>query len=104
MIPLSQKGYFMFPLPLRLLASLLVCIPMTALAQTSTDSSGGTGKLPSINGKPIPKSRVDFIVKQRVAQGQPDNEQTRKAIVDNLVTQEVLAQEAERKGLGKSSD
>jgi peptidyl-prolyl cis-trans isomerase C len=94
----------MFPISLRLLASLLVCIPMAALAQTSTDSSGSAGKLPTVNGKPISKARVDFIVKQRVTQGQPDNEQTRKAIVDNLVTQEVIAQEAERKGLSKSAD
>ncbi len=94
----------MFPISLRLLASLLVCVPMAALAQTSADSSGGGGKLPTVNGKPITKTRVDFIVKQRVAQGQPDNDQMRKAIVDNLVTQEVIAQEAERKGLGKSAD
>jgi peptidyl-prolyl cis-trans isomerase C len=94
----------MFPISLRLLASLLLCIPMAAFAQAAPESSGGAGKLPSVNGKPISKARVDFIVKQRAAQGQPDNEQTRKAILDNLITQEVIAQEAERKGLGKSAD
>ena len=58
----------------------------------------------SVNGKAIPKSRLDFLVKQRTAQGQPDNEQVRKALLENLINQEVLAQEAERKGLAKSSD
>src|SRR6266699_1458786 len=64
----------------------------------------GTAKPVTVNGKPIPKSRLDFIVKQRAAQGQPDNEQARKAILDNLITQEVVAQEAERRGFAKSAD
>ena len=58
----------------------------------------------TVNGKAIPRSRVDYIVKQRAAQGQPDNEQSRKAILDTLINQELLAQEAEKKGLAKSSD
>jgi peptidyl-prolyl cis-trans isomerase C len=43
-------------------------------------------------------------VKQRSSQGQPDNEQTRRLILDNLITQEVVAQEADRKGFGKGPD
>jgi peptidyl-prolyl cis-trans isomerase C len=58
----------------------------------------------TVNGKAIPKSRLDYIVKQRAAQGQPDNEQTRRLIMDNLITQEVVAQEADRKGIAKGSD
>lgn len=58
----------------------------------------------TVNGKAIPRSRLDFLVKQRTAQGQPDNEQVRRALLDNLINQEVLAQEAERKGLSKSAD
>src|SRR4051812_35989976 len=52
----------------------------------------------TVNGRPIPKARVDFYVKQQSAQGMPDNEQTRRAVVDNLISQEVVAQEAEKKG------
>ena len=58
----------------------------------------------SVNGKVIPKARVDFVAKERVAQGQADNEQLRGAITDTLINQEVLAQEAERKGLAKSGN
>ena len=64
----------------------------------------GTSKPVSVNGKAIPKARLDYLVKQRTAQGQPDNEQVRRALLDNLINQEVLAQEAERKGLAKSAD
>jgi peptidyl-prolyl cis-trans isomerase C len=77
---------------------------LAASAQMAKDPGQAALKPVSVNGKPIPKSRLDFIVKQRKAQGQPDNEQTRKAILDNLVAQEVVAQEAERRGLSKSAD
>jgi peptidyl-prolyl cis-trans isomerase C len=61
-------------------------------------------KLASVNGKTIPKSRVDFFLKQQAAQGMPDNDQTRRAILDNLVSQEVVAQEAEKKGYARGAD
>jgi peptidyl-prolyl cis-trans isomerase C len=77
---------------------------VAATAQLAKDPAQAPLKSVSVNGKPIPKSRMDFIAKQRAAQGQPDNEQTRKAILDNLIAQEVVAQEAERRGLSKSAD
>ena len=87
-----------------LIASLLAAVPFAATAQSAANPPAGADKLPTVNGKSIPKSRVDFMIGQRVAQGQPDNEQMRRTVVDNLVTQEVVAQEADRKGLGKSAD
>jgi peptidyl-prolyl cis-trans isomerase C len=62
------------------------------------------GKPVTVNGRAIPKARVDFFVKQQAGQGMPDNEQTRRAVLDNLISQEVVAQEAEKKGLAKSQD
>lgn len=73
-------------------------------AQVAKDPGQPALKLPSVNGKSIPKSRLDFIVKQRAAQGQPDNPQARRAILDNLITQEIVAQEADRRGLSKSAE
>ncbi len=58
----------------------------------------------TVNGRPIPRSRVDFVMKQQASQGMPDNPQTRSVLLDNLVSQEIVAQEAEKKGLGKSQD
>ena len=92
----------MFSRPLRLLVALSVGVSTPVWAQTAKAPS--SAKPVTVNGKPIPKSRLDFIVKQRAAQGQPDNEQARKAILDNLITQEVVAQEADRRGLGKSAE
>jgi peptidyl-prolyl cis-trans isomerase C len=62
------------------------------------------GKAVTVNGKAIPRSRVDFFVKQQASQGMPDSDQTRRAILDNLISQEVVSQEAEKKGFAKSAD
>ena len=94
----------MFSHPVRLLVALSLGVSTPIWAQTATDKARNPAKPVTVNGKPIPKSRLDFIVKQRAAQGQPDNEQARKAILDNLITQEVVAQEADRRGFAKSAN
>src|SRR6266487_2860291 len=104
MIPLSNEGTSMFSRPLRLVVALSLCVSAPVWAQAPAAKARSTAKPVTVNGKPIPKSRLDFIVKQRVTQGQPDNEQARKAILDNLITQEVVAQEADRRGFAKTSD
>ena len=97
---------------LRLLAAVPLCLSAAAFAQAPESAAPAAkegdkpaaAKSVTVNGKTIPKSRLDFIVKQRAAQGQPDNEQARQMIMDNLITQEVVAQEADRKGIAKGSD
>ena len=93
----------MFSRSASLFAALSLCIAAPVWAQTAAQKAPAA-KAVTVNGKPIPKARLDFIAKQRVAQGQPDNEQARKAILDNLITQEVVAQEADRRGFAKTSD
>ncbi len=96
----------MFKLSVRLSLLVLGLIAAAAaLAQAATEAGPPAAAKPvTVNGKAIPKSRVDFIAKQRATQGQPDNEQARRAILDNLITQEVVAQEADRRGLTKNSE
>lgn len=57
-----------------------------------------------VNGVSIPQSRVDMRVKIATSQGQPDTPELRKAIRDDLVSMEVLAQEAKKKGLDKDPE
>jgi len=76
-------------------------IASPALAQSSAKEAT---HLATVNGKPIPKSRVEFLVKAQAAQGKPDNEQLRKAILDEVIAWELVVQEADRKGLSKSAD
>src|SRR5882672_3730429 len=107
MIRLFIEGTTMLSRPLPLFAALSLCVSAAAFGQAATPEpkEGDKGdKAVTVNGKQIPKSRLDFIVKQRASQGQPDSDQTRHMIMDNLITQEVVAQEADRKGIGKGSD
>lgn len=81
--------------PAHLLVALLVsAAALPAMAQN----------LAVVNGKPVPSSRADVMVKQMVAQGQQDTPELRAMIKDELITREILIQEADKLGLGANSD
>jgi peptidyl-prolyl cis-trans isomerase C len=81
--------------PARLLIALIAVVAAPAFAQN----------LAVVNGKAIPSSRVDAVVKQVVAQGQqPDSPQLREAIKKEMIGREVLMQEAEKQGYAKNAD
>ncbi len=58
----------------------------------------------TVNGTAINQGTVDLIAKQRAGSGQPDTAQTRKAIVESLTLQTVIAQEAAKQGLDKTPE
>ena len=58
----------------------------------------------SVNGKTIPKSRIETLVSGQMAQGQPDTPELRKAVKEELVRREVLVQAATAKGTDKKPD
>lgn len=78
----------------RLFATLLAAVAMPVLAQNAA----------VVNGKPIPSSRVDAVVKQATAQGEADSPQLRQSIREQLITREVLMQEAGRRGIGEKAE
>jgi peptidyl-prolyl cis-trans isomerase C len=57
-----------------------------------------------VNGVTIPQSRLDAIMKDLAAQGRPDTPETREAIKQELITREIVAQEAMKNGLHKKPD
>jgi peptidyl-prolyl cis-trans isomerase C len=62
------------------------------------------GALATVNGVAVPQSRADLLVQEQVQRGQPDNEQLRNAIRDELINREIVAQEAQRAGVTKLPD
>jgi peptidyl-prolyl cis-trans isomerase C len=81
--------------PARLLLALIAVAAAPAFAQN----------LAVVNGKAIPSSRADAVVKQVVAQGQqPDSPQLRDAVKKDLISREVLMQEAVKEGYDKNAD
>ena len=80
--------------PARLLLALLAIVAMPAFAQN----------LAVVNGKAIPSSRADAVVKQVVSQGQqPDSPQLREAVKKDLIAREVMMQEAVKQGYEKDA-
>jgi peptidyl-prolyl cis-trans isomerase C len=57
-----------------------------------------------VNGKSIPTNRADALMIAQLNQGQPDTEDLRRAVREELVRREVLAQEAQKKGLDKKAE
>jgi peptidyl-prolyl cis-trans isomerase C len=80
--------------PAHLLVALLVSAALPAMAQN----------LAVVNGKPVPSSRADIMVKQMTAQGQQDTPELRAMVKDELINREILIQEADKLGLGTHAD
>jgi len=57
-----------------------------------------------VNGVSIPQSRIDLRVKAAAAQGQPDSPDLRKAIRDDMINVELMAQETAKLGLDKNAE
>lgn len=58
----------------------------------------------TVNGKAIPKARLEMLVSGQMAQGQPDTPELRNAIREELIRGEVMMQEATKKGFDKKAD
>jgi peptidyl-prolyl cis-trans isomerase C len=79
--------------------SLCACNPSGHSKDAVTTTAAAT-----VNGIAISKSRVDLLVKQEVSQGQPDNPEMRKKIIEQLLLQLIISQEAIKKGMDKQPE
>lgn len=76
-------------------ASIALLTPLAALAQN----------VAIVNGKAVPKARVDALMQQAARSGQQQQTPEFEARVkEEVVLREVFMQEAERRGLGASAD
>ena len=57
-----------------------------------------------VNNKPIPKTREDAWVKELVKQGQQDSPELRKMVKERLIQNEILLQEAGKRGIPDKAD
>ena len=80
--------------PMAIAVSMIAPAAAAQPAQTAAPAA-------KVNGAVIPQYRLEAAVKSRVSQGQPDTPEMRKALRDALINQEVVAQEAVRRGLEK---
>jgi len=76
------------------IAAAAALAPMAATAQN----------LAIVNGKPVPKARLDALVKQAQRAGQQVGPEVMQQARDQVVLREIFAQEATRLGLAASAD
>jgi peptidyl-prolyl cis-trans isomerase C len=86
------------------LAAIAVLAGLPAQAQDKAAPAKSQAAAPAAGKDLYPKIYFDFLLKERLAQGQPDTPELRNAIRDELNTRELLAREAKKKGLDKSAD
>lgn len=89
-----------------LLASAASLLALSACGQYSKDTrpaaqASAEPAAVTVNGTPISRRTVDMMVKEGAGSGRPDTPETRKALIDHLALQMVVAQEAVSKGLDK---
>jgi peptidyl-prolyl cis-trans isomerase C len=91
----------------RSVAPLMLCaavsLPMAALPLAAQAQN-----VAIVNGKPVPKSRVDALIKQVQAQAATQNQQLppdlETRVRDKVVMDEIFTQEAEKRGLASTAD
>ena len=74
------------------------------LAASAVALAAQAQNIATVNGKPVPKSRVDVLLKQAARSGQPVGPELQQQAKDQVVLREIFVQEAEKKGVPASAD
>jgi peptidyl-prolyl cis-trans isomerase C len=77
-----------------LAAVAVLALPLGAAAQN----------IAIVNGKPVPKARVDTLIKQAQRAGQQVGPEVQQQARDQVVLREIFAQEAEKRGIAATPD
>ena len=78
----------------------LVCIAAAAIAPLTTLAQN----VATVNGKPVPKARVDLLLSQAARGGQQKSPELEARAREEVVLREIFAQEAEKRGIPASAD
>jgi peptidyl-prolyl cis-trans isomerase C len=87
-----------------IIAAAFLAIPALALGQelpTKKKVPARPAAVATVNGVAVPESRMNLMVQRQAQRGMPDNEQTRAMVREELINRELIAQEAQRAGIGK---
>ena len=76
------------------LATLVGAIPFAALAQNAA----------IVNGKAVPKARMDVLAQQLAAAGRPVTPEMQGQLREEVIAREVFMQEAQKQGLDATDD
>ena len=88
----------------KLKIAMFSAIVLTTLIACNSKAEAPATVAATVDGTAISASRVELLVKQRTAQGQPDSPELRKGIIDQLAMQLLISREAVKKGLDKTPE
>lgn len=78
--------------------------PLFVSAVLSVPGLVAAADVATVNGKAIPQNMFDALSAEYKAQGAPDSPNLKNEVKEALIRQELLAQEAKKKGLDKKSE
>jgi peptidyl-prolyl cis-trans isomerase C len=84
-----------------LTAAMVAAAAVTALG---TAMPAAAQNVAIVNGKPVPKARVDVLKSQIERSGRPVNAEMDNMLKEEVIAREVFMQEAQRRGLDASDD
>lgn len=76
----------------------------TALVLAATMLPAAHAQVATVNGVAIPQARLDVVLKMLATNKQPDTPESRARVREQLINNEVFAQEAVKKGLHKNPE
>jgi peptidyl-prolyl cis-trans isomerase C len=79
-------------------------LKLSAIALSLLATAALAQNLAIVNGKPVPSSRVEELVKQVASQGRPVTPDIQAQIKEEVINREVFMQEAQKAGLDGSDD
>jgi peptidyl-prolyl cis-trans isomerase C len=79
-------------------------LKLSAIALSLLATAALAQNLAIVNGKPVPSSRVEELVKQVASQGRPVTPDIQAQIKEEVINREVFMQEAAKMGLDGSDD
>jgi peptidyl-prolyl cis-trans isomerase C len=104
MYAMTRKPVYIAMFAASIAASLAMGV---AQAQTAAPKAAGAAPAaaPAAGGKTLyPQAQFDTMLKQRIAQGQPDTPELRASVREELNTRALLATEATKAGMDKNAD
>lgn len=81
-------------------AKTLITLAVLSLAP----SAFAADAIATVNGKPVKQSTYDLIVKDATAGGQKIDDNTKNAIINELISSELIVQEAQKAGIDKQPE
>jgi peptidyl-prolyl cis-trans isomerase C len=77
---------------------------ITALLVSGISLNVQAADIATVNGKPVKQSLLDYIIKDATATGKKVDDNMRANIIDKLITNEVIDQEAQKSGIDKDDE